>query len=195
MLGGQDAAGVRALLDHAAVELPADLDAVSVDQRHLAQLQMSFAGRLATGGDWHWMWTTQVPAPSPAEDRLIALDDRRDAAEIVALNEVGNPTAESEPGSGLTLHWLGARDGGRLVAAGAVHTTSAGTPHLTGIVVDPRTRGTGLGIALISALTRWGVQRHGVSTLGVYADNARAIGIYERLGYVSARHWASRRLT
>lgn len=153
----------------------------------------------AAGGDWDWLWTDTPPARQPAEVTLSTLDDTADADELIALNTLGNPTAESEPGSGRTELWLGARDrAGRIVAAGALHRTAAGAPHLTGIVTHPDHRGVGYGAAVVAGLTRAALQLPGpvtgVSTLGMYSGNDGARRIYHRLGYRTAQQFASRPL-
>ncbi|MGN6414331.1 GNAT family N-acetyltransferase [Flexivirga sp.] len=191
VLGGQD---VPALLDAVLEELPPDVNGLAVERQFLALVQQRLGSRLAAGGDWDWMWTELAPPRAPAEPELVELDDLRDATEITALNQVGNPTAESEPGTGRTRLWLGARESGRLIAAGAMHLTPAGAPHLAGIVVHPRARGRGLGVAVTGGLARRAVDEYGVCSLGMYADNDRARAIYERLGFRVARAWASRRL-
>lgn len=191
LLGDHD---VPELLDTVLGDLPPYINGVSVERRFLPLLEERLGTRLADGGDWDWMWTDRAPDPLPAEGRLEELDDRRDAADITALNEIGSPSAESEPGTGRTQLWLGARSRGDLVAAGAIHLTPGGAPHLAGIVVHPGMRGRGLGVALTAGLARRAIAEHGVCTLGMYADNERARGIYDRLGFRIARAWASRRL-
>ncbi|WP_052592308.1 GNAT family N-acetyltransferase [Luteipulveratus mongoliensis] len=150
---------------------------------------------VGTGGDWDWMWTTDEPAVLAEEALLTELDDRRDARDVLRLNEIGNPSAESEPGEGTTERWVGVRSGGELIAAAAMHRTTAGAPHLTGIVVHPDHRGRRLGLAMTGALTRTAVRQDGVCTLGVNADNDTAHRVYVGLGYRLAHAWASRRLT
>lgn len=191
LLGDAD---VPELLDAVLAELPPYINGVSVERRFLPQLEECLGERIGGGGDWDWMWTERMPEQLPAEDTLEELDDQRDAAAITALNEIGNPTAESEPGTGRTRQWLGARDGGELVAAGAMHLTPGGAPHLAGVVVHPRMRGRGLGAAVTAGLTRRAISEFGVCTLGMYADNDRARNIYERQGFRVARAWASRRV-
>lgn len=166
------------------------LPAVLVERHRIAGLGEHT--RLGSGGNWDWMWTEQMPPRHPAEADLIELDDRRDLAELLRLNEIGNPSAESEPGTGKTRLWLGARDGGRLIAAAALHRSRTDHPILTGIVVDPEYRGRGLGRAMTAALTRVAVQADGVATLGMYADNANARALYESLGYRVAHRFSSR---
>ncbi|WP_158607714.1 GNAT family N-acetyltransferase [Flexivirga caeni] len=188
------AAQLPRLLDAVLAELPPAINGVSIERGFLQLLQERLGDQLTGGGDWDWMWTVQAPPVLPAESVLVQLDDTRDAAAIAALNEIGSPTAESEPGSGRTELWLGARDGGRLMAAGAIHRTDGGTPHLAGIVVHPSARGRGLGAALTAALTRHAIRTDGVCTLGMYADNDPARAVYDRLGFTVARSWASRGL-
>lgn len=185
---------VPALLDAVLADLPVTVNGMSVERRFLPLLEDRLGDRIAGGGDWDWMWTTSAPPVLDAEADLVELDDARDAAEIIALNTIGSPTAESDPGSGRTEVWLGARVHGTLVAAGAIHRTPGGAPHLAGIVVDPRMRGRGLGVAVTAALTRRAIAGDGVCTLGMYADNDRARSIYLGLGFTVARAWASRRL-
>lgn len=191
LLGGDD---VPRLLDVVLADLPPEVNGLAVERHFLPVLQDRLGTRLRDGGDWDWMWTQQAPARLTTEDPVIELDDACDADDIAALNEIGNPGAESEPGSGRTHHWLGVRERGELVAAGATHLTPGGAPHLAGIVVHPRLRGRGLGVAVTAGLTRSAIAEYGVCTLGMYAANARARAIYEGLGFRVARAWASRRL-
>lgn len=191
LLGGDD---VPRVLDAVLAHLPAEVNGLAVERHFLPVLQDRLGIRLSAGGDWDWMWTEQAPSRVPAERALVELDDVSDAGEINALNESGNPSAESEPGTGRTKLWLGIREAGELVAAGAIHLTPGGAPHLAGIVVHPGLRGNGLGVAVTAGLTRRAIAEHGVCTLGMYADNDRARAIYERVGFRVARAWASRRL-
>ena len=173
-----------------AAGLPPEADGISIDQHlfPLAQRHFTF-GR---GGDWDWMWTVDTPPVVPHLDHLDELDDTLDAAELLALNEIGNPTAESRPGEGATELWLGIREEGRIVAAGAMHRTGAGAPHLAGIVTHPDARGRGFGAAVTAGLTTAALERSGVSTLGMYSDNETGRRLYHRLGYRTAHAWASR---
>lgn len=174
------------------------IDTISVDRDRLALLTDSFAGSgwsLGAGGDWDWLWTTREPPKITQEDDLILLDDIKDAPDILALNEIGNPSAESQPGRGRSERWVGLRDDGTLVAAAAMQRTAGGIPHLAGITVAPSHRGRHLGLAMTAALTRYAVHTDGICSLGMYADNSTARGLYARLGYQVAHAWASRRLT
>jgi len=194
-----DADGIGRILAYLTGEPAlAGVSAITVPRTSLDALapQLPLTGE---GGDWDWMWI-DVPANRlPTDERIVNLDDSADAAELTALNVRGNPSAESEPGSGRTELWLGARDdSGAIVAAGALHRNAAGAGHLTGIVVDPDHRGTGLGAAVTVALTRAAIEGpgriSGICTLGMYATNDVARRLYQRLGYRTAQAFASRRI-
>lgn len=149
-------------------------------------------------GCWDFLWTRQCPPTPGTPDGLeaVELDDVEDAAEIEAFGQANNPTFEGFPGRGAATLWLGARDrSGTLVAVGAVHELASGIPHLAGIVVDPALRGRGLGRWLTAGLTARAVEEAGVSTLGVYSDNAAALRVYAALGYRTEHRWHTRSLS
>lgn len=57
---------------------------------------------------------------------------------------------------------------------------------LRGIEVDPAHRREGLGVAVVAELLGWGAERGATTAyLQVLADNGPAIGLYERLGFVT----------
>lgn len=183
------------LLEYAGTTHPG-LTGLTLDA-HLAAAARSRLGstyRVEVMGAWSWM-STHEPVAIETPWHLAELDDTSDAAELLAFYGTANPSAESEPGEGTSQYWLGVRDEGRLVAAGALHTTPAGAPHLTGIAVHPAYRRTGLGAAVTAALTKEAVRRAGVATLGVMTANAAAIALYRRLGYVVAHDWCSHTLS
>lgn len=149
-------------------------------------------------GRWDFLWTQQRPGvpQAPAGVEGVELDDVQHAAEIEAFGQGHNPVFEGFPGQGLATLWLGARDrAGGLVAVGAVHELASGIPHLAGIVVDPELRGQGLGRWLTAGLTSRAVEEAGVSTLGVYSDNAAALRVYAALGYRTEHRWHTRSLS
>lgn len=147
------------------------------------------------GGDWEWMWTTEVPDPVPGEEALELLDDRADGAELTAFAHAHNPRVWTRIGEGTVERWVGLRDpDGQLVAVGGAELGAAGVPLLVGILTATPARGRGLGRLITAALTRWSVREYGVSTLGVYSDNDVAIALYRSLGYATARRWCSREL-
>lgn len=149
-----------------------------------------------TGDTWAFMWTERAEDLPPAPPGLVELDDAGDAARIEAFGLSHNRTFEGFAGRGYASLWLGVEDAaGQLTAVGGIHVLGSGAAHLAGIVVRPDLRGTGLGAGLTAQLTRRAVAAHGVSTLGVYSDNAVAVGLYRRLGYAVAHHFHTRGLT
>ncbi len=76
------------------------------------------------------------------------------------------------------------RDGGRVVAATLVTRASYG-PLIAHVMVDPERQGRGLGRAVLIATVR-ALRSHGESVivLNVTEGNTRAIGLYERVGFV-----------
>lgn len=145
---------------------------------------------------WAFMWTERARDLPPAPSGLVELDDHADARRIEDFGLTHNPVFEGFPGRGDARLWLGAEDAaGELCAVGAVHALGSGAPHLAGIVVRTDLRGSGIGTGLTAELTRRAVAEHGVCTLGVYSDNAVALGLYHRLGYAVARHLETRDIT
>jgi ribosomal protein S18 acetylase RimI-like enzyme len=135
---------------------------------------------------WDWMWTTDQPTAQPGEEAVVEVDDD---VEINALLDVANPESHGRPDG--AHRWLGVRGGdGALLATGAVVTLATEVGHLRGISTVPSARRRGIGTALSARLTRLGLER-GVCTLGVYTDNAVALGIYRRLGFVRANTFTS----
>ncbi|HEX8970858.1 GNAT family N-acetyltransferase [Oryzihumus sp.] len=188
-------AGVEALVASAAADpsLVADhgVRAISLPQPLEPLLEKHF--RVGPGARWEWLWTQAAPEPHPGETTLVGLDNTADAGELLAFLADASPTASARPGDDGNEWWVGARDAtGALVACGAMQRTGGGSPHLASIAVRPDRRGQGLGAAVTAALTRRAVALDGVSTLGMYSDNAVARSLYLRLGYRIGHAWATR---
>ena len=87
--------------------------------------------------------------------------------------------------------WLMAFDGERVVGSLNCHTLKRKRrAHVgqLGMTLEADYRGQGLGTAMLGALVDW-AERHPVLEmllLSVYADNARAISLYRRCGFVEA---------
>jgi GNAT superfamily N-acetyltransferase len=135
---------------------------------------------------WHWMWTTDMPPMQPGEEAVVGVDEED---QIDALLDVANPESHGRPAP--SHRWLGVRDSdGGLLAIGATATLATGVRQLRGISTLPIARRRGIGTALSAKLTRLALERR-VCTLGVYTDNATAVGIYRRLGFVRALTFTS----
>ncbi|WP_141631354.1 GNAT family N-acetyltransferase [Mobilicoccus pelagius] len=181
---------VGPLLDVLAPHLSA-LGVVGVSVPRAQERRITERFTVVGGGDWDWMWTTRLPAPI-AGIPLVDLDDTRDADEITAL-AAENPRFEGFPGTGASEQWIGVRDdAGRLVACGAIQRLPSGVAHLGGILTASGHRRQGLGTTVTAALTARAVAADGVCTLGMYADNDAARSVYDALGYVVDKAWASR---
>lgn len=160
---------------------------VSVEEPALASLPEAW--RPATVDRWHWMLARELPASS---DPGLGVVEVHEAAEIDAVLDDAQPTAHARPGSPGIECWLGVRDGGRLVAVGALVRMPDRTGHLRAVSVLSSARGRGLGRVVSAALTQRALTGgSGVATLGVYADNAVAIGLYRSLGYAVVHRFAS----
>lgn len=147
------------------------------------------------GGDWEWMWTTTSPAVDRREARLVLLDDRADARELLEFARRHNPRVWTPIGEGAVDRWVGVRDAwGALLAVGGAQREHTGVPHLAGILTATSARGQGWGQVVSASLTRWALGQHGVCTLGMFSDNDTARRLYRRLGYRTARRWCSRHL-
>ena len=177
----------------------ANLSALSVTvPQHLEPL-LHHRWRVGAGGDWEWMVTRSVPAPSlerssePShrQDAVTPLDDVGRRAEVVAFLAENSPTADAVPGGGDRWFAIESR-AGALAAVAAMTLTAAGAPHLASVAVDSQRRGQGLGRAIVGDVTRRAVEQQGVCTISLYSSNAVARGLYQSLGYDDGCAWASR---
>ena len=82
--------------------------------------------------------------------------------------------------------WCGARLAGALTCERDSRAKVRHIGRVTGMMVDPALRGAGIGSALLSTCIAEVRSRGGIDmlTLSVNSDNAAAIGIYQRAGFV-----------
>ncbi len=162
---------------------------------------------LGPGGDWEWMvTTTPPPAPDPPPRGEVASLPLpavptvplgpEDEAEVRALLEDGNTRTDARPWRSPGQAWVGVRAGdGTLLACGCREPgPTASAQVLTGITVARAARRRGHGRAVTARLATDAVAAAGAATLGVYADNPAAGGLYRRLGFGDVHPWASRSL-
>lgn len=133
-------------------------------------------------GCWDWMWTTTAPPSQPGEEALVRLDD---PDEVAALLAEASPRHSRGPYDPSSWGWFGLRDpDGSLIACGTVELIGPDIPHLASIATRPDRRGRGLGATVTAGLTRRALAEGSPAvTLGVYADNAVARRLYQRLGF------------
>lgn len=137
---------------------------------------------------WFWMTTRSLPASDHGHEVVEVTDH----AAVDALLDEAFPESHTRPATAGAECWLGVHLDGRLVSAGALTRRGSGSGHLGGIATLPSYAGRGLGTAVTAALTERALAGGpGLSSLGVYTDNVAAVGVYRRLGYRTARTFAS----
>jgi predicted GNAT family acetyltransferase len=115
----------------------------------------------------------------PAFDALRA-EDAPAMLELTALTKPGPFFART-----LELgQYFGVRDNNRLVAMAGERTRFDGLSEISAVCVHPDHRGKGYAQRLIRALIKAIADRGETPFLHVFASNANAIGLYERLGFV-----------
>ena len=148
---------------------------------------------LGDGDDWDWFWTTSAPPPRPGEAAVVRLGPA-DVDDLDELLRVSSPRTSVRPGDPHVRTWFGVRDpSGLLVACAAERDQGPGVWHLQAIATHPAHRGRGLGADVTAAATRAGLAAGADAvTLGMYADNAVARRMYERLGFTVGQAFATR---
>lgn len=132
----------------------------------------------------------QMVADTPVSGKYgeaIALGDD-DVAAMRALAERTKP-GPFGPRTSQLGHYIGYREGGRLIAMGGERMRLAGFVELSAICVDADARGRGLGASITSQLVCLAASRGETAFLHVFPDNP-AIALYRRLGFRErARLW------
>ncbi|HYI42103.1 MAG TPA: GNAT family N-acetyltransferase [Sphingomicrobium sp.] len=105
-----------------------------------------------------------------------------DGAEMQALAELTEPGPFRSETHRLGTFW-GIRHDGRLVAMAGERMKLPGLTEVSGVCSHPDARGRGYGGLLSRLVMARIVQRGEKPFLHAYADNAAAIGLYERLGF------------
>ena len=121
------------------------------------------------------------PAPADPDFAFLELGDA-DAAEMLALallTEPGPFFARTHQLGG----FIGIRHEGRLIAMAGERMKPRDFTEVSGVCTHPDFRGLGLAGKLMRVVAARIVARGEIPFLHAYADNASAIGLYERLGY------------
>jgi ribosomal protein S18 acetylase RimI-like enzyme len=148
---------------------------------------------LSRPSDWNFRAAHGAPPPQPAEDS-VAWSENEDA--ITELLKLTSPGSSAWPGDDKIRRWAGIHDDGGLAACLADTTSLTGTGHISAIAVHPRARGRAFGPSITAwAMRRLFEQGCDVITLGVYADNAVGMRMYDRLGFTVDRALTSGVLT
>ena len=123
---------------------------------------------------------------APAMPEGLARLGPADAASMLALAEATRPGPFGLRTGELGV-FLGIREGGRVIAMAGQRMRLPGLVEVSGVCTDPAHLGRGHGARLLAAqLALIRGDGHGVF-LHVKADNARAIALYERLGFRARR--------
>lgn len=124
-----------------------------------------------------------------ADQRLEKIEDKRieqmgeaDAAEMLALAKLTNPGPFTLRALSLGDFW-GVKVDGRLVAMAGERMKQPGYTELSGVCAHPDFRGRGLGRLLSLYVADRIFARGEQPYLHAYATNARAIALYESIGF------------
>ncbi|MCW2946830.1 MAG: family N-acetyltransferase [Actinoallomurus sp.] len=139
--------------------------------------------------DWNFRATYDAPPPQPEEAGVAWCDDEEAVTDLLRR---ASPGTSAWPGDAKVRRWAGVREDGRLLACLADTSAVEGVGHISAIAVHTDTRGRGLG----PSITAWAMRRMfaegcDVVTLGVYADNAVGLRMYDRLGFTVDRAMTS----
>ncbi len=123
-----------------------------------------------------------TPAPAPGFASL-GEDDVADMLELVRLTEPGPFAARTH----LLGRYLGLRRDSRLVAMAGERMKLDGFTEISAVCTHPDARGQGLGAQAVAAIAALIRADGAVPFLHVFANNAPAISLYERLGFTLRR--------
>lgn len=118
---------------------------------------------------------------SKSRKEIIQLGDK-DSAEMIELTALTKPGPFSTRTHELGLY-LGIRDGGKLVAMSGERLKVPGFTELSAVCTHPDHTGKGYARILMTAVMQHIQSRGETPFLHVRGDNARAIEIYEQLGF------------
>jgi ribosomal protein S18 acetylase RimI-like enzyme len=120
-----------------------------------------------------------------ASFEILALGDA-DAPEMLALARLTEPGPFFERTHTLGA-FVGVREGGRLVAMAGERMRPEGFTEVSGVCTHPDARGRGYAAVLSSLVARRIRARGETPFLHTFGENAGAIALYERLGFVHRR--------
>lgn len=122
-----------------------------------------------------------APVAAPPDRAIVELGDA-DAAEMIALARLTEPG----PFAAATHRlggFIGIREGGRLVAMAGERMKPGRFTEVSGVCTHPDHRGQGYAAALIPVVVHRILARGETPFLHSYASNAKAIVLYESLGF------------
>jgi ribosomal protein S18 acetylase RimI-like enzyme len=120
--------------------------------------------------------------PSPPRDLQILVLGPDDTAEMIDLVELTKPGPFAKRTREMGTY-LGIRQGGKLIAMAGERLKIPGFTEVSAICTHPEHTGHGYARILTTEIMRQILQRGETPFLHVRKDNARAIELYERLGF------------
>ena len=120
--------------------------------------------------------------PETAAFDIIPLGEA-DAAEMLALALLTKP-GPFRARTHTMGRFVGVRDGGRLIAMAGERMHMSGYREISAVCTHPDFRGRGLGAALMRTVGARMMQEGDQPFLHTYADNAGAVALYRKLGFV-----------
>ncbi|WP_093315388.1 GNAT family N-acetyltransferase [Sphingomonas jatrophae] len=152
-------------------------DAVILIEREMPALPPGLAATTRAG-----VQMVAEPVTAPDGDDIVPLGDA-DAAEMLALATLTAPGPFFARTHQLG-RFVGVRDaGGRLLAMAGERLHLPGWREVSGVCTHPDARGQGLAARLTLAVAARILRDRETPFLTSYADNARAIALYEALGF------------
>lgn len=180
-----------ALLAEVLSEVPAARRA-TLTRGWIAHLPPSLAAGVARRTDWDWCWTATPPEPVPGEDRArwLSADDAEDVRKL--LTEA-SPETSTWPDDDRAHRWAGIREAdGRLVACLADSSRGTAVAHMSAVATASHERRRGRARALVAWVTRqFLAEGAGMVTLGMYAGNDAARGLYTGLGFTIGQRFTT----
>lgn len=115
----------------------------------------------------------------PTKSETLGAEDSPEMIELTALTKPG----PFGPRTHELGYYVGVRDGGKLVAMAGERLKVPGHTEISAVCTHPNYLGKGYAGMLMSEVMRAIHDRKETAFLHVRADNVRAIGLYERLGF------------
>jgi predicted GNAT family acetyltransferase len=133
-----------------------------------------------------WQLIAVRPIREPAADYAILPLTDEDGPEMLALATMTRPGPFFRRTHQLGA-FVGVKQDGRLIAMAGERLRPLGFTEVSGVCTHPEHRGRGYGGTLLSLVAARIQARRETPFLHVYADNKRAIALYEQLGFAFSR--------